>query len=92
MKNKFTTLDFRRADLGFFKDLLDTSLWHKALEERGAQENKLIFMDKLLQVQERSISMKRKSGKNAGMPERMNNMFLTKLIIIIIIIKSQEGR
>ncbi|GAB0188996.1 cAMP-dependent protein kinase inhibitor alpha [Grus japonensis] len=36
--NKLTTLDFRRADFGLFRDLLGRVPWDKALEGRGAQE------------------------------------------------------
>lgn len=39
-KSKVTMLDFRRADCGFFKDLLERVLWDKVLEERGAHESK----------------------------------------------------
>lgn len=35
MKSKVTVLDFRRADCGFFKDLLGRVLWDKILEKRG---------------------------------------------------------
>ena len=47
--SKLTTLDFRRADFGLFRDLLGRVVWDKALEERGAQESWLILKDHLLQ-------------------------------------------
>ncbi|GAB0186773.1 hypothetical protein GRJ2_001142600 [Grus japonensis] len=37
--SKLTTLDFRRADFGLFRDLLGRLPWDKALEGRGAQES-----------------------------------------------------
>ena len=37
--SKLTTLDFRRADFGLFRDLLGRVPWDKALEGRGAQES-----------------------------------------------------
>ena len=43
--SKLTTLDFRRADFGLFRDLLGKVSWDKALEGRGAQESWLIFKD-----------------------------------------------
>jgi len=49
--SKLTTLDFRKADIGLFRDLLSRVSWDKALEGRGAQETWLIFKD-LLQAQE----------------------------------------
>ncbi|KAJ7409794.1 hypothetical protein BTVI_55579 [Pitangus sulphuratus] len=36
--SKITTLDLRRADFGFFRDLLGKVPWDKAVEDRGAQE------------------------------------------------------
>ena len=63
--SKLNTLAFRRADFGLFRDLLGRVPWDKALEGRGAQESWLVFKDHLLQAQERCISTKRKSGKNA---------------------------
>ncbi|GAB0190684.1 hypothetical protein GRJ2_001533700 [Grus japonensis] len=50
--SKLTTLDFRRADFGLFKDLLGRVPWDKALEGRGAQESWLLFKGHLLQAQE----------------------------------------
>ncbi|KAK4832977.1 hypothetical protein QYF61_026803 [Mycteria americana] len=52
VRSKLTTLDFRRADFGLFRDLLGRVPWDKALEGRGAQESWLMFKDHLLQAQE----------------------------------------
>lgn len=60
VKNKLSTLEFRRADFGLFKGLLGSILRDKALEVRRAQESWLIF-----QAQEQSIPVNRESGKNA---------------------------
>ncbi|GAB0202608.1 hypothetical protein GRJ2_002726400 [Grus japonensis] len=60
--SKLTTLDFRRADSGLFRDLLGRIPWDKALEGRGAQDSWLIFKGHLLQAQEQCIPTKRKSG------------------------------
>jgi len=40
--SKLTTLDFRRADIGLFRDLHSRVLQNKALEGRGAQESWLM--------------------------------------------------
>ncbi|GAB0183649.1 hypothetical protein GRJ2_000830200 [Grus japonensis] len=77
--SKLTTLDFRRADFGLFRDLLGRVPWEKALEERGAQEIGLIFEDHLFQAQEQCIPTKRKSGKNTKRPVWMNKELLGKL-------------
>ncbi|PKU42977.1 hypothetical protein llap_6738 [Limosa lapponica baueri] len=66
--SKLTTLDFRRAHFGLFRDLLGKLPWGKALEGRGAQENSLICKDHLLQIQEQHIPKKRESGKNTKRP------------------------
>lgn len=39
VKSKTVSLDFRRADFNFFKDLLGRILWNNALKRRGAQES-----------------------------------------------------
>ncbi|KAK4826209.1 hypothetical protein QYF61_006153 [Mycteria americana] len=77
--SKLTTLDFRRADFGLFRDLLGRAPWDKALEARGAQESWLIFKDHLLQAQERCTPTTRKSSKNARRPAWMNKELLDKL-------------
>jgi len=46
--SKFTTLDFRRADFGLFRDLLGIVPWDKALEGRSTYKSWLIFKDHLL--------------------------------------------
>ncbi|GAB0182547.1 hypothetical protein GRJ2_000720000 [Grus japonensis] len=50
--SKLTTLDFRRADFGLFRDLLGRIPWDKVLEGRGAQDSWLVFKGHLLQAQE----------------------------------------
>ena len=45
----------RRADFGLFRDQLGRIPWEIALEGKGAQESRLIFKDKLLRAQKRSI-------------------------------------
>lgn len=45
--SKLPILDFRKADLGFFKDLLGKTPENKSLEEREALESWLIFLSKL---------------------------------------------
>jgi len=62
--------NFGRANFALFKDLLGRVLWDEALEGRGAQKNWLVFTDHLLQAQEPSIPMNRRSGKNTRKPPR----------------------
>ncbi|KAM9590815.1 uncharacterized protein ACIBXB_005869 [Morphnus guianensis] len=77
--SKLTTLDFRRADFGLFRDLLGRVPWDTALEGRGVQASWLIFKDHLLQAQERCIPTKRKSDKTTSRPAWMNKELLDKL-------------
>ncbi|GAB0176939.1 mitochondrial enolase superfamily member 1 [Grus japonensis] len=77
--SKLTTLAFRRADFGLFRDLLGSIPWVKALEGRGAQDSWLIFKGHLLQAQEQCIPTKRKSGKNTKRPPWMNKELLGKV-------------
>lgn len=53
--SRITTLDFRRADFGLFRDQLGRIPWEIALEGEDARERRLIFKDKLLRAQEPSI-------------------------------------
>ncbi|GAB0199210.1 hypothetical protein GRJ2_002386400 [Grus japonensis] len=77
--SKLTTLGFRRADFGLFRDLLGRVPWDKALEGRGAQDSWLVFKDYLFQAEEQCIPTKRKSGKNTRRPPWMNKELLDKL-------------
>ncbi|GAB0207656.1 mitochondrial enolase superfamily member 1 [Grus japonensis] len=77
--SKLTTLEFRRADFGLFRDLLGRIPWDKALEGRGAQDSWLIFEGHLLQAQEQCIPTKRKSSKNTKRPPWMNKELLGKV-------------
>jgi len=77
--SKLTTLDFRRTDFGLLRDLLGRIPWDKALEGRGPQESWSVFKHHLLQAQERCISTKRKSGRNARRFKWMNKELLAKL-------------
>ncbi|GAB0178597.1 hypothetical protein GRJ2_000325000 [Grus japonensis] len=77
--SKLTTLDFRRADFGLFRDLLGRIPWDKALQGRGAQDSWLILKGHLLQAQERCIPTKRKSSKTTKRPPWMKQELLGKV-------------
>ncbi|PKU30268.1 glycerol kinase [Limosa lapponica baueri] len=78
-KSRITTLDFRSADFGLFKDLLGGIPWAKALEGREVQESWLIFKHHFLQAQDRCIPRSKKSGKGGRKPAWMNRELLEKL-------------
>lgn len=58
MHSKLATLDFRRAELVLFRDVVGRVPWDKALEGRGVQESCLIFKDHIIQAQEQCIPTK----------------------------------
>ncbi|GAB0203979.1 mitochondrial enolase superfamily member 1 [Grus japonensis] len=78
VRSKLSTLDFRRADFGLFRDLLGRIPWDKALEGRGAQDSWLIFKGHFCQAQEQCIPTKKKSSKNTKRPAWMNKELLGK--------------
>lgn len=53
--------------------------WDMVLEKRRVQQSCLIFKDYILQAQEQSTMMCRKSSKSSTMPTCMNNKLLTQL-------------
>jgi len=71
VKSKLTTLDFRRADFGLFKDLLGRVPGDKVLDGNEAQESWSLFKDHLLQAQELENNDRR--------PAQMNKLLLVKL-------------
>ncbi|GAB0206526.1 hypothetical protein GRJ2_003118200 [Grus japonensis] len=77
--SRITTLDFRRANFGLFKDLLGRIPWVRALEGRGAQESWSIFKHHFLQAQDRCIPKNRKSSKGGRTPAWMSKELLEKL-------------
>ncbi|GAB0206764.1 mitochondrial enolase superfamily member 1 [Grus japonensis] len=77
--SRITTLDFRRANFGLFKDLLGRIPWVKALEGKGAQESWLIFKHHFLQAQDQCIPKNRKTRKGGRRPAWMSKEPLEKL-------------
>jgi len=53
--SRIKTLDLRRANFGFFKDLLGGILWVRALEGRGVQESQSLFKHHFLHAQNQCI-------------------------------------
>ncbi|KAJ7411540.1 glycerol kinase [Willisornis vidua] len=89
MSSKLTAPDFKRADFGLPRNLLDPP-WDKVLEEREAQEIWLIFKGHFLLAQERRIQTIMKLGRTTRRPAWMNMDLLqwvqrmdTKLITVL---------
>lgn len=74
--SKITTLDYRRANFGPFRDLLGKIPWECVLEERGVQENWSIFKHHFLQAREWCIAMGKKLSKRGRRPAQMNKELL----------------
>ena len=69
--NKITILDFRRANLGLFRDLLGKIPWETALESKGAQGSWVILKNNFLRAQEWFSPMCRSQAQQkAGMDEQ----------------------
>ncbi|GAB0181788.1 mitochondrial enolase superfamily member 1 [Grus japonensis] len=77
--SRTTTLDFRRANFGLFKDLLGRISWVRALEGKEAQETWSIFKHHFLQAQNRCILKNKKSSKRGQIPAWMSKELLEKL-------------
>ncbi|PKU29906.1 rna-directed dna polymerase from mobile element jockey- hypothetical protein [Limosa lapponica baueri] len=78
-KSSIPTLDFRRTNFGFFKDLLQVIPWDQALEGRGVQGSWLIFKHRFLQAQDLYTPRSKKSGKGGRRPAWMRKELLEKL-------------
>ena len=61
------TLDFRRADFGLFRGLVDRVHWEAVLRGTGVQESWILFMKEILKVQEEA---ERRAGGEAIQPGR----------------------
>ncbi|GAB0208992.1 mitochondrial enolase superfamily member 1 [Grus japonensis] len=77
--SRTTTLDFRRANFGLFKDLLGRIPWVKVLEGKRAQESWSIFRHHFLRAQDQCIPKNRKTSKGGRRPAWMSKELLEKL-------------
>ncbi|KAK4823326.1 hypothetical protein QYF61_000928 [Mycteria americana] len=55
--SRTATLDFRRADFGLFRRLVDRVPWDTVLKGKGVQEGWAFFKKEILKVQEQTIPM-----------------------------------
>jgi len=51
--SKTTTMDFRRADFGQFRTLVERVSWKKVLKGKGVQEGWTFFKEEILKAQRR---------------------------------------
>jgi len=77
--SRIKTLDFRRANFGFFKQLLGAIPWVRALEGRGVHECWLLFKRHFLHAQERCIPLRKKWSQGGRRPAWLNKELLVEL-------------
>ncbi|KAK4830725.1 hypothetical protein QYF61_013175 [Mycteria americana] len=65
---KTATLDFRRADFGLFRRLVDRVPWEAALMGKGVQEGWTFFKEEVLKAQERAVPRCRKTSRRGRRP------------------------
>ncbi|KFQ31696.1 hypothetical protein N332_00599, partial [Mesitornis unicolor] len=73
------TLNFRKANFQFFKELLNRTPWEMALIDKGAEQCWRIFKEAFHRAQELLIPKCKKSGKEGKRPAWLNQDLLAKL-------------
>ncbi|KAK4822159.1 hypothetical protein QYF61_010420 [Mycteria americana] len=66
--SKTATLDFRRADFGLFRRLVERVPWEAALMGKGVQEGWTFFKEEVLKAQERAVPRCRKMSQRGRRP------------------------
>ncbi|KAK4832341.1 hypothetical protein QYF61_021870 [Mycteria americana] len=66
--SKTATLDFRRADFGLFRRLVERVPWEAALKGKGVQEGWTFFKEEVLKAQERAVPRCRKTSRRGRRP------------------------
>ncbi|KAK4815560.1 hypothetical protein QYF61_004077 [Mycteria americana] len=76
--SKTATLDFRRADFGLFRRLVERVPWEAALKGKGVQEGWTFFKEEVLKAQEQAVPRCRKMSQR-GRPAWLNRELWLKL-------------
>ncbi|RMC21672.1 hypothetical protein DUI87_02540 [Hirundo rustica rustica] len=77
--NKTLTLDFRRADFGLFRRLIQRVPWEAALKNKGVQESWACFKTEILRAQEQTVPVCRKMSRRGKRPAWMGKEVLEEL-------------
>ncbi|TRZ07325.1 hypothetical protein HGM15179_019139 [Zosterops borbonicus] len=77
--NKTFTLDFRRADFGLFKRLIQRVPWEEALKNKGVQESWVLFKTEFLRAQEQTVPVCRKTSQRGKCPVWISKEVLDEL-------------
>ncbi|KFQ75677.1 hypothetical protein N337_11763, partial [Phoenicopterus ruber ruber] len=73
------TLNFRKANLQLFKELVNRTPWETALRDKGAEQSWQLFKEAFHRVQELSTPRCKKSGKEGKRPAWLSQDLLVKL-------------
>ncbi|KAK4823963.1 hypothetical protein QYF61_008349 [Mycteria americana] len=66
--SKTATLDFRRADFGLFRRLVERVPWEAALMEKGVQEGWIFFKEEVLKAKEQAVPRCQKVSRRGRRP------------------------
>ncbi|KAK4825315.1 hypothetical protein QYF61_026834 [Mycteria americana] len=77
--SRTATLDFRRADFGLFRRLVERVPWEAALMGKGVQEGWTFFKEEVLKAQERAVPRCRKTSRRGRRPAWLNRELWLKL-------------
>jgi len=56
-------MDFRRADFGLFRTLIERVPWERVLKGKGVQEGWTLFKEEVLKAQEQAVPMRHKMNR-----------------------------
>jgi len=76
---RIKTLDFRRANFGPFKELLEGIPWVRVLEGKGVQECQSLLKHHFLHAQDRCIPLRKTSSKGDRRPAWMSKELLAEI-------------
>ena len=65
-------MDFRRADFGLFRSLVDRVPWEAVLKGKGVQEGWTFFKKEILKAQEQAVPMCRNRSQQGRRPAWLN--------------------
>ena len=77
--SKATSMDFRRADFGLFRTLVDRVPWERVLKGKGVQAGWTLFRQEVLNIQEQAVPMCRKTNRRGRRPSWLNRELLLGL-------------
>ncbi|KFQ80133.1 hypothetical protein N335_04342, partial [Phaethon lepturus] len=79
VKHEVRTLNFRKANIQLFRELVSKTPWETALRDKGAEQSWQIFKDTFHRVQELSIPRGKKSRKECKRLAWLSQDLMVKL-------------